>query len=76
MATTGKRRPRLSGDSETVSNSITVQGNVEAGVGVAEESYLDALVTFFQKTQVDVRRLLSAKETHDKYQRDCKAGRR
>lgn len=69
-------RPRVSGDPEMVSDSITVQGNVEAGVGVAEESYLDALVAFFSKTQGKVRTLMSAKEAYDKYQRDCKAGRR
>ena len=61
---------------KVVSPYLKVQGNVGAGFGRSDESYLDEIVAYFQKKQGEVRSLMSAKEAYDKYQRDCKAGRR
>lgn len=69
-------RPRVSGDSETVTASISVEGNTPEGLAVDEKVYLDRLVAFLRSVQSQVRLLVDAKDTFDQYQRDCRAGRR
>ena len=71
-----ERRSRTESELETMTEQITVSGNVRAGMARDEVDYLNEIVAFFRKVQVQVRQLRQEKERLDAYLKDCAAGRR
>lgn len=56
--------------------SISVSGNLDAGFGRAEDTYLDEIASIIRQRQIEVRSLISNKERLDEYRKECKAGGR